>query len=358
MNQEKLLTALKKIGSNPAWRTEFIHQMLLFEEKIATPDIDIREDITGPLIDALHDDNQVVRKSLVNATGTQSTQLDFLYRSKIARDFVMSCPEIPDHAWEPQTSRLLINLAQHAHHVVIGGAYFGDQAILVAQQLLQHNGLVHAFEPNDEQRHMLIHNAGLNGLTNIVARAEGLWDDSTTRLKLVGFDSFAHAEINDGNEHGFKTTTMHDYLQMAGIEQLDLIMLDIEGAELRALKGALPYLLQPAGKAPDIVFEVHRHYIDWEGGLENTEIIKFLTDVGYQVFAVRDFNSNYDLSSQPIELIPANAVYLEGPPHGFNMVAVKDSSVFNTRPYRICHDVSPKLLRHRNPALHHPLDGL
>jgi hypothetical protein len=40
------------------------------------------------------------------------------------------------------------------------------------------------------------------------------------------------------------------------------------------------------------------------------------------------------------------------------MVAVKDIAVFDNPGYRICRHVSPKLLRHKDPALHHPLGGL
>ena len=135
-------------------------------------------------------------------------------------------------------------------------------------------------------------------------------------------------------------------------------MLDIEGAELRALKGAEHFLAQPMGRAPNIVFEIHRSYVNWEDGLENTEIVRYLSNLGYHVFAVRDFNSNYDLSQKPIEIIPADAVYLEGPPHGFNMVAVKDMALLSGPGFCICRKVSPKLLRHRAPELHHPLGGL
>jgi len=354
MDQEKLLAALGMIAKNPAWRTEFVSAMQAFEKKIATPGVDIREDVTGPLVDALHDDDQIVRKEL-----SDGTQLDFLYRSKIARDFVMSEPAKPDHAWEPQTSRLLVDLARRTKQVVVGGAYFGDQAVLIAKQAAKNGGTVHAFEPNNDQRRMLMHNAGLNNLTNIVPRSEGLWDNSSTTLKLVGFDSFAHPEVaGAGSSDSFQTVTIQDYLRAAKVPQLDLIMLDIEGAELRALQGAQVFLDRPVGEAPNIVFEVHRHYVDWSNGLENTAIVKLLTDYGYKVFAVRDFNSNYDLSSKPVELIPADSVYLEGPAHGFNMVAVKDVSIFDSSNYRICKNVSPKLLRHKDPVLHHPIGGL
>lgn len=358
MANEKALEALSRIGETPDWRQALIRQLIAFEGQIQAPGVDVREELTGPLVDALYDDDAVVRKTL--STGVT---FEFLYRSKIARDFVMSQPDAPDHAWEPMTSRILVDLARGktrggAKNVVVGGAYFGDHAVLIAREIAANGGVVHAFEPNNDQRGMLMKNAELNGLTNIKPRSEGLWHDSSTNLKLVGFDSFASAEVAEAGDDTFKTVTIADYLKASGVDVLDLIVLDIEGAELGALKGAEPFLAQPKGQAPDILFEVHRHYVDWSNGLANTDIVKLLTGHGYTVFALRDFNSNYDLAGKPVELIPVDDVYLEGPPHGFNMVAVKDTAVFDGPGYSIVKGVSPKYLRHKDPKLHHPVGGL
>lgn len=354
MANDKALDALSRIGGNDDWRAACIRQLLAFEGAISAPGVDVREELTGPLVDALYDDDQVVRKTL--STGVT---FEFLYRSKIARDFVMSQPEHPDHAWEPMTSRILVNLAKGASTVVIGGAYFGDHAVLIAREIAAGGGVVHAFEPNNQQRAMLMRNAELNGLSNIRPRPEGLWHDSSTNLKLVGYDSFANAEVAEaGADDSFRTVTIGDYLKAQGAARLDLIVLDIEGAELGALQGAETFLAQPAGQAPNILFEVHRHYVDWSNGLGNTPIARLLTGHGYHLYGLRDFNSNYDLAGKPVELIPMDDIYLEGPPHGFNMVAVKDPSIFNDPGYAIVKGVSPKYLRHKDPALHHPLSGL
>lgn len=353
MSDDKFKTAISRIGEREDWRQAFIAQLLIYEGAISSVGVDVREEITGPIVDALHDDNQIVRKILSNGV-----IFEFLYRSKIARDFVMSMPEHPDHAWEPQTSRILVNLAKSARQVVIGGAYFGDHAILIAKEIATFGGVVHAFEPNNEQRDMLICNARLNALTNIVARPEGLWHNSTTNLKLSGYDSFATAESVDEGTDTFKTVTISDYLDSIKIDRLDLIVLDIEGAELSALQGAERFLTQPSGVAPNILFEVHRNYVDWTKGLINTPIAKLLIENNYTLFGLRDFNSNYDFSGKPIELIPVESIYLEGPPHGFNMVAVKDSAIFDGPGYLFVRDVSPKYLRHKNPSLHHPVGGL
>ena len=115
MADPKALEALAQIGEKEDWRAAFIRQLIAFEHTIEAPGVDVREELTGPLVDALYDDDQVVRKTLSNGV-----TFEFLYRSKIARDFVMSEPEAPDHAWEPMTSRILVDLAKGAKNVVIG----------------------------------------------------------------------------------------------------------------------------------------------------------------------------------------------------------------------------------------------
>lgn len=353
MPEDKMKTAISRIAEREDWRQNFISHLLAFEGSISSLGVDIREDITGPLVDALYDDNQIVRKTLSNGV-----IFEFFYRSKIARDFVMSKPEHPDHAWEPQTSQILVNLAKTSMQVVIGGAYFGDHAILIAREIHAFGGVVHAFEPNNEQREMLTRNAKLNALNNVVARPEGLWHNSTTNLKLAGYDSFATAESVDESADSFKTVTISDYLDSANIDRLDLIVLDIEGAELSALRGAERFLMQPNGVAPNIIFEVHSNYVDWTHGLTETPISRLLKNHGYTLFGLRDFNSNYNLAGKPIELIPIESIYLKGPPHGFNMVAVKDPTLFDGPDYELVRNVSPKYLRHKDPLLHHPVGGL
>lgn len=355
MENEQLREALDRIQANADWRKRFVQGIISLEKEIATPGRDVRSEITGPLVDAVFVEGEVVRKTLADGT-----RFDFLYRSKIARDFVMCDPEVPDHAWEPQTTRLLVDLARGVRNAVVGGAYFGDHTILIAKEMAKVDGTVHAFEPDPDQLRMLMHNARLNGLENIVPQALGLWDAVSERLKLVGYDSFAHSELaaSDSEEETFLTTTVDAYLSSADIRDLGLIMLDIEGAEARALAGADSFLAQPPDRAPRVVFEVHRHYVDWSHGLEQTDVVRLLEGHGYHVFAVRDFNSNVQLASHKIEIIPVRDVYLDGPPHGFNMVAVKDPAIFSESRYRICRNVSPKLLRHKDPALHHPSEGL
>ncbi|MBF0676235.1 FkbM family methyltransferase [Pseudomonas sp.] len=348
---EEVRNALRVIGENDQAREKFLVMCKAIENDIKNYPGSVRDSVVGPLVDALHDENTVVRKVL-----RDGTVFEFLYRTKIARDFVLSSPVNPDHVWEPQTTKLLVHLASQCSDVLVGGAYFGDQAVLMARAMSARNGRCHTFEPNRQQLDMLRNNASLNGISNVLSWDLGLWSDSKTCLRLVGNDSFAHSvPTGGGGEEDFSTISIDDYCVQQNIAKLGLIMLDIEGAESKVLAGALKQLSRPAGDAPNIVFEVHRHYVDWTNGLAETPISRFLIDFGYTLFAVRDFNSNVNMSGRPVELIPLDDVYLEGPPHGFNVLAIKNERVLDGLAVAYCSGVSPKLLWHKDPALHHPL---
>jgi len=338
--------ALKFVGADAAARARIIAALQQFELLPERRFTTVRDDVTGPIVDALHASLDVVRKELSNGL-----VFEFPYRSKIARDFVMSIPEKPDHVWEPQTTKLLLHLAGGASHVVVGGAYFGDQAIPIAHAM-RGRGVCHAFEPNGEMAAMLERNAALNALDNVRVHPLALWSDTTSHLVFVGDDAYASTVAA---ESGVPTTTIDAYAEASGIERVDLIMLDLEGGELNVLRGAERQLSR---HAPHVVFEVHRSYVDWSQGLHNTEIVRLLASFGYTLFAVRDFQSNYDLRGRPVELVPVETAYLEGPPHGLNLLAIKDTSVIENEQFAIVPNVSSKLLLHRDPKLHHPRGGL
>ncbi|OXR47988.1 FkbM family methyltransferase [Pusillimonas sp. T2] len=343
----RLKNALLTLGRNESLRRELMNWLKAVEKDIRAP-VSVREDVTGPIIDALHNDDDMYEKSLADGT-----KFRFYYRTKIARDFLLSEQTHPSHVWEPQTTRLLQYLTAHTQgDVLIGGAYFGDHAIVLGRQLASTDRLVHCFEPNIAQSQMLEQNAALNQLQNIRLNRAGVWDVTNQRLRLDGFDSFANAVPVDDEEGSFPTVTISDYCRRAE-RSLGVVMLDIEGAEFRALQGAIEILKRDR---PAVVFEVHRSYVDWTVGLLETPICSLFGSLGYTLYAVRDFNSHYEMQERAIELIPAETVYLDGPPHGFNMLAIPSPALIDDPLFKQVSGVSPKLLLHRDPALHHPLD--
>ena len=281
--------------------------------------------------------------------------------SRIEQALLLSSVAHPDHVWEPQTTKLLTQLAQGAAHIIVGGAYIGDHALPLARAVSRQEpaGIIHAFEPADEARRRLVRNLEINDIHNVIVHRLGLWDSSDIGLTITGRAPVASSIALERNQAssawGFPSITIDDYVREHGLASVGLIMLDTEGGEERALRGANTLLSRPPGNAPNLVFEIHRHFVDWSNGLENTAIVQFLMALGYSVFAIRDFHDNYPMAERPVEIIPIARVCLEGPAHGFNLIATKDSELIARLGLRMVENVNPKLLLHKDPALHHPL---
>ena len=309
-------------------------------------------------------------RSLMRGAGTHRVILknglifDVGLDSRIEEALLLSASAHPDHVWEPQTTRLLVTLGAEARHVIVGGAYIGDQALPVARAMAERGrgGVVHAFEPMGRPFERLLHHLKINGITNVRACRLALWDRSGVSLTVEGPPALA-SSVPGGVDPGgvgaaASSVTIDEYVESQGLAAVGVIMLDTEGGEEKALVGASKALARPFPDAPHLVFEVHRSYVDWSVGLENTSVVKFVKSNGYAVFAIRDFHSNYAMEGRPTEIIPVDRVYLEGPPHGFNLLATKEPGLIQRLGLRVVEGVSPKLLLHKEPDLHHPLDGL
>jgi len=347
MSSGVLSDAIHELGS---WEEGRILIQLLREYEASVPKgtgVNARETVTGPILDAAFGYGKPFTKTL-----NSGLVFSVRYTSKIVRDFIMSDEVEPDHVWEPQTTKTLLNLTKDAKNVVIGGAYFGDHAILVADQLRK-KGLVHCFELSEENTKLLAANVRQNHLENVVVNQIGLWSSPNVHLVLDGDDS--HATPKEAVE-GFPATSIDVYAAENKVDRIDLIMLDIEGGEMAALQGAVRFLDLPSNMAPCLVFEIHSSYTDWSNGIENTNIVRFLSDRGYSVFGIRDYHSNVAMKGKPVELVELEGMFIDGPAHGFNMLATKRADELDPSVFKFVRGVSPKLLFHRDPALHGPLN--
>lgn len=351
----RLAHSIRTLGMNEKSRDGIVALCREAERHFGLRHGDVRENITGPIVDALHSPGAVLRKELLDGC-----LFDFSYRSKIARDFVLSPDPKPDHVWEPQTTRLAVHLARGARHAVVGGGYIGDHAVLIARAMAAGGGRCYAFEPNVESAGLMRRNIESNKVENLVVSELGLWNEDDAGLVMLGDDSHARPVRAAGaySKDQVKAITLDSYAKAHGISTLDLLMLDIEGGEQAALEGASKFLERPSDEAPAVVFEIHRSYVDWSSGLENTTVVELMIYAGYKLFAIRDFQSNVPMRDCRIELIPAEAVFLDGPPHGFNVLAIKDEAILDPALFRVCRDKSPKLLLYKDPQLHHPTEWL
>ena len=101
-------------------------------------------------------------------------------------------------------------------------------------------------------------------------------------------------------------------------------------------------------------------------------IVKYLSDPRFRfsrnsenIGMIPNFRkATYEISKgemcirdRPIEIIEPEKTFIEGAPHGFNMMAVKDLSLIKNDLFSICENVSPKYIPHKDPSLHHHKQG-
>src|SRR6266704_1345958 len=152
------------------------------------------------------------------------------------------------------------------------GAHVGHYALRAAAKAAE----VIAVEANPDTAARLEHNLGLNGITNVTVHPVAAWDERV-RMNLLS----PHACARDGStqvlaagsdDEGFVDGLPLDDL-LGGLDRLDLVKLDVEGADLHALRGMAGTL---ARLRPVLFIEDHSIY----GYYERDELNKLLEKLG------------------------------------------------------------------------------
>jgi FkbM family methyltransferase len=150
------------------------------------------------------------------------------------------------NTYEPWVQRKLGEVIRPGHLVFDVGAYIGTYALLMRR--LAPNCRVVAFEPDPRNRSRLEENLALNGADDVVVLADAVGAEEAT----VNFTSAGmHGYIGEGDDQ-VRTTTLDSLVLAYGTP--DVVIMDIQGAEVEALQGARE-LLQ-AGKTTWLV-ELH-----------------------------------------------------------------------------------------------------
>lgn len=144
--------------------------------------------------------------------------------------------------------------------LVDAGANVGFFSIPAAKKLAF--GKVYAFEPCQRINRFLKQNVELNGLGNVVSVPAALGDfigegilninaDGKDGLNTLGKPSHPNCEIV--GEEIVPITTLDAFVRLHRISSVDVIKIDVEGAELAVFRGAADVLNGP--RAPLIMYE-------------------------------------------------------------------------------------------------------
>jgi len=167
--------------------------------------------------------------------------------------------------WDLQTTRFLLHVLESGMTMLDIGANVGYLSLLAAERIGP-DGLVHSFEPDREIRGRLERNIARNGLSNIVVRKEAVTKSSGE----VRFFKSAEASnqgisstVEGPGPHGERRETEPELVPAVRLDDVaisldrpvDVVKLDVEGAELDALEGGGELLGAPA--APLVIFEAY-----------------------------------------------------------------------------------------------------
>jgi FkbM family methyltransferase len=154
------------------------------------------------------------------------------------------------------------------------GASIGIVALPLAKKAKQ----VYAFEVLPGNFDVLSENVLNNGLQNVTVVNAAISDvTGTIRIPIPDFIGGNYSLASTGNRFiESKAISLDDFCAERGIEQIDVLKMDIEGSETRALRGARkmflagairktviefnPYWLKKMGSSPEELYDLFDEY--------------------------------------------------------------------------------------------------
>lgn len=166
------------------------------------------------------------------------------------------------------------------------GGNIGVMAMYAAKRVPL--GRVHTFEPLSANIDLMQANLALNDFQNIVvnktaaSNVAGELAIHVLAANNTGATSL-YPEAGETTPHEMvQAVRLDEYVAEHGIDRIDVVKLDVEGAEMDALEGFRESLQR---FRPHVVMEVTRSIIE-RAGRSPDEIIEFWHDLGYQIYDI------------------------------------------------------------------------
>jgi len=176
------------------------------------------------------------------------------------------------------------------------GANVGYYTLLMAK-LVGQQGRIIAFEPTPSTARVLTKNVTLNQRSNIVVEELALFNEEGVREFQVGpsgyevynsLGAITHPSAVEQNFENYRVrcVTLDTYLTSSGIgtDGVDLVKIDVEGAELMVLQGMEETMRESCNLS--ILFE----FSDWTTagfGYQSEQIARWLLERNYHLFLLK-----------------------------------------------------------------------
>lgn len=175
------------------------------------------------------------------------------------------------------------------------GAHVGIFSLYAAKRLS--DGIVHSFEPLEDHVERLRYNIDMNGFENIKINKTLLSNSSGTgeisvpiaeeseNPLLAGSGGSSTIEPDSSGSYESHTvlqSTLDDYVDENDVSDVDLIKVDVEGAELDVLDGGLDTL---RSFHPWVLMELDKRLLE-RAGRSGEDVLYFWRDHGYSVHRI------------------------------------------------------------------------
>lgn len=222
----------------------------------------------------------------------------------------MSQPTYVDGCIEPNEFAFLATVLKPGHVFLDIGANDGFFTVFAARRVGQ-AGRVYAFEPSEREFTRLQANLALNRSRNVRAVRKALAEVNGQAWLKLGerghegqntLGDFAH-EVKQAGVQMVDLCRLDDFVRAEGLSRVDVIKMDVEGAEHRVLEGARETLQQ---FRPILLLELLDQALRFQSS-SAAAVVGLLRQAGYTIY---DFSPS---TGRP--------VLSEGEAHSDNIVA-------------------------------------
>lgn len=172
------------------------------------------------------------------------------------------------------------------------GANIGYYSLMAGKRVQVH-GMVYSFEPVQETFMHLNRNIQMNSFSNIrsfklaLSDTEGYSDIYTANRENTGTAGFSNHIHFSGQKETVETITGDLFIDKQKIEKLDMIKIDVEGTEMKVLKGLAHSIKK---HKPLILAEINRILLE-RNDANPEEIFSFFSAMNYRSNEIDKFGN-------------------------------------------------------------------
>jgi len=189
----------------------------------------------------------------------------------------------PQVDWEPHSDRyVFISHLCEGMMVMDIGAHWGLYSLLISRAVGP-SGKVYAFEPVPQIFIRLKEHIALNNAANVIPVPIALSDGKgVAKMSVRGGGSSLFRHLSDEFVE-VQVERLDDFVEREGIERVDAIKIDVEGAELKVIRGADKTIRRDK---PILMVEIQAATLQ---AVETTpeELFETIVSYGYDAFVIR-----------------------------------------------------------------------